>query len=163
MMIICCVFGKVWIMNAPATAYWQPIKVKNDENFGFNNFSRNWFWSCEKWSKETNFYETHVPKGMCAPHLCHIYEEKSHFQMTSPLKLLGLLGPYFIFSIKGKVELKFVFFMQIWKWRWPACPYMVKTLQKSSSPELLKGFKPNFIWSMWEPWWSYFAFFEKFG
>ena len=56
------------------------------------------------------------------------------------------IGPFgLIFHIKhlSKGGIKDCVFMQIHYSRWPPCLYMVKTLSKSSSPELLKGFGPN--------------------
>ena len=57
-----------------------------------------------------------------------------HFQRSSR-KPLGLSKPNFIWSLSGMEERKFV--REVWvTWpRWPPRPYMVKTLQKSSSPE----------------------------
>ena len=56
---------------------------------------------------ETNCFEKHVPMGIHASCLSCIHVEKSCFQTTS-LKPLGFLNPYFMFSMQGKVEEKFV-------------------------------------------------------
>ena len=91
------------VKNAPATVYWLSQNgEKNDENFSFNNFSMELLWSCEKWSNETTFYETHLPKGMYVPRLSHIHMEKPCFQIKPPLIPLGPLGLYFIFNMLSK-------------------------------------------------------------
>ena len=58
-----------------------------------------------------------------------------HFQTSSPLKLLGQLNSYFIWRLHRMGERKFVQMVLVTWPRWPPCPYMVKTLKKSSSPE----------------------------
>ena len=59
-----------------------------------------------------------------------------HFQRSSSPKLLGQSKPNFIWSLSGMGEQKFVHGVWGVTWpRWPPHPYMVKTLQKSSSPE----------------------------
>ena len=84
-----------------------------------------------------------------------------HFQMTSSLKPLSQLYPCFIVSLLGLWEQNFVQ-MVLAHWpRSPPCPYMLKTLWKSSSPEPRK-------WELWKldikdpwlkayqfKWWSY--------
>ena len=60
----------------------------------------------------------------------------------SPMKPVGGLTPNFIWSLSRMGEWKFVRVIWITWPRWPPCPYMVKTLQKSSSPE------PKGLW----PW-----------
>ena len=60
---------------------------------------------------------------------------RQHFQTSSPLKPLGQLNSNFIWRLLRTGEQKFVqMFLVTWP-RWPPCPYMVKTLLKSSSPE----------------------------
>ena len=60
---------------------------------------------------------------------------RQHFQTSSPLKLLGQLNSYFIWRLLRMGERKFVQMILVTWPRWPPCPYMVKTLKKSSSPE----------------------------
>ena len=60
---------------------------------------------------------------------------RQHFQTSSPLKPLGQLNSYFIWRLLRMGERKFVQMVLVTWPRWPPCPYMVKTLQKSSSPE----------------------------
>ena len=60
---------------------------------------------------------------------------RQHFQTSSPLKLLGQLNSYFIWRLLRMGERKFVQMVLVTWPRWPPCPYMVKTLKKSSSPE----------------------------
>ena len=55
-----------------------------------------------------------------------------HFETSSPLKPLGQLKPNFMWSLLGMGERKFVQTVQVTWPRWPPCPYMVKTLKKSS-------------------------------
>ena len=57
-----------------------------------------------------------------------------HFQRSSP-KPLGQSKPNFMWSLQGSVERKFVHGVWVTWPRWPPRQYMVKTLQKSSSPE----------------------------
>ena len=60
---------------------------------------------------------------------------RQHFQTSSPLKPLGQLNSNFIWRLLRMGEWKFVqMFLVTWP-RWLPCPYMVKTLLKSSSPE----------------------------
>ena len=70
-----------------------------------------------------------------------------HFQRSS--KLLGLLKPNFMWSLHGSGEWKFV--RGIWvSWpRWPPRPYMVKTLQKSSSLETKGQWPWALVCSIW--------------
>ena len=58
-----------------------------------------------------------------------------HFQRSSSPKQLGQSKPNFMWSLHGSGERKFVRGVWITWPRWPPCPYMVKTLQKSASPE----------------------------
>ena len=59
-----------------------------------------------------------------------------HFQRSSSPKLLGQSKPNFIWSLSGMGEQEFVHGVWGVTWpRWPPHPYMVKTLQKFSSPE----------------------------
>ena len=60
---------------------------------------------------------------------------RPHFQTTSPLKSLGQMLPNFICSIQALGERKIAKMVLIRNSRWLTCPNMVKTLQKSSSPE----------------------------
>ena len=54
---------------------------------------------------------------------------------SSPLKPLGWLKPNFIWSLLGTGERKSVETVQVTWPRWPPCPYMLKTVKKSSSSE----------------------------
>ena len=54
-----------------------------------------------------------------------------HFQRTSSPKPFGLSKPNFMWSLHGSGERKFVRGVWVTRPRWPPCPYMVKTLQKS--------------------------------
>ena len=65
----------------------------------------------------------------CRPSVVH------HFQRSSSPKPLGQSNPNFIWSLSGMGEQKFVCGVWVTWPRWPPCPYMVKTLQKSSPPE----------------------------
>ena len=58
-----------------------------------------------------------------------------HFQRSSSPKPLGQSKPNFMWSLHGSGEWKFVWGIWVTWTRWPSCPYMVKTLQKSSSLE----------------------------
>ena len=58
-----------------------------------------------------------------------------HFQRSSSPKLLGQSKSNFIWSLSGMGERKFVRGVWVTWPRWPPRPYLVKTLQKSSSPE----------------------------
>ena len=60
---------------------------------------------------------------------------RQHFQTSSPLKPLGQLNSYFIWSLLRMGERKFVQTILVTWPRWPPHPYMVKTFKKSSSPE----------------------------
>ena len=60
---------------------------------------------------------------------------RQHFQTSSPLKLLGQLNSFFIWRLLRMGERKFVQMVLVTWPRWPPCPYMVKTLKKSSSAE----------------------------
>ena len=60
---------------------------------------------------------------------------RQHFQTSSFLKILGQLNWYFIWRLLRMGERKFVQMVLITWPRWPPRPYMVKTLQISSSPE----------------------------
>ena len=58
-----------------------------------------------------------------------------HFQRASSPKSLGLSKLNFIWSLSVMGKQKFI--REVWvTWpRWSLCPYMLKTFQKSSSPE----------------------------
>ena len=58
-----------------------------------------------------------------------------HFQTSSPLKPLGQLNSNFIWRLLRMGEQKFVQMVLVTWPRLPPHPYMVITLQKSSSPE----------------------------
>ena len=60
---------------------------------------------------------------------------RQHFQTSSPLKPLGQLNWNFIWRLLRMRERKFVQMVLVTWPRWLPCPYMVKTLWKSSSPE----------------------------
>ena len=60
---------------------------------------------------------------------------RQHFQTSSPLKPLGQLNLNFTWRLLRMQEQKFVQMVLVTWPRWPPCPYMVKTLYKSSSPE----------------------------
>ena len=57
---------------------------------------------------------------------------RQHFQTSSPLKPLGQLNSKFIWRLLRMGERKFVQMVLVTWPRWPPCPYMVKTLKKSS-------------------------------
>ena len=61
-------------------------------------------------------------------------------QTSSSLKPLSRSKPNFMWSLFWKGKRKFVRGIWVTCLRWPPCPYMVKTLQKSSSPEPAGGF-----------------------
>ena len=65
------------------------------------------------------------------------------FQRSSSPKSLGQSKPNFIWSLSGMGERKFVHRVWVTWPRWPPCPYMVKTLQKSS-PEP----KGQWLWGL---------------
>ena len=69
-------------------------------------------------------------------------------QTSSSPKPLGQSKPNFMWNLHRNGERKFV--RGIWvTWpRWPSRPYMVKTLQKSSSPELVGRFPRNLVCSI---------------
>ena len=69
-------------------------------------------------------------------------------QRSSSPKPLVRSKPNFMWSLLGLGERYFV--RGIWvTWpRWPPCPYMVKTLQKSSSPEPAGRFSQNLVCSI---------------
>ena len=77
-----------------------------------------------------------------------VYVVCSHFQ-TSPLEPLGRLRSNFMWSVHGMGERKFAYGVQVTWPGWPPCPYMVKTLQKSSS-EPLGQFAWNLVCSIWD-------------
>ena len=60
---------------------------------------------------------------------------RQHFQTSSSLKLLGQLNSYFIWRLPRIGERKFIQIVLVTWPRWPPRPNMVKTFQKSSSPE----------------------------
>ena len=60
---------------------------------------------------------------------------RQHFQTSSPLKPLGQLNSNFIWRLLRTREQKFVQMILVTWPRWPPCPYIVKTLKKSLSPE----------------------------
>ena len=62
---------------------------------------------------------------------------RQHFHRTSSLKWLCQFELNFICSLQAKGERKFKYFVQVTWPRWHPCPYMAKTLKKSSSPEPL--------------------------
>ena len=72
---------------------------------------------------------------MVHPLSLHSLSVVHHFQRSSSRKPLGLSKPNFIWSLNGMGEQKFVRGVWVTWPRWLPCPYMVKTLQKSSSPE----------------------------
>ena len=75
------------------------------------------------------------PSSVCPSSVRRPSVVRQHFQTSSPLKLLGQLISYFIWRLLGMGERKFVKMVLVTWPRWPPCPYMVKTLKKSSSPE----------------------------
>ena len=86
-----------------------------------------------------------------------------HFQRSSSRKPLGLSKPNFIWSLSGMEEHKFV--REVWvTWpRWPPRPYMVKTLQKSSSPEPKGQWTCGLVCSMGNSGPSYFVQMMNIG
>ena len=73
---------------------------------------------------------------------------RQHFQTSSPLKLLGQLNSYFIWRLLRMGERKFVQMVLVTWPRWPPCPYMVKTLKKSS-PEPEGQWPWDLVCSIW--------------
>ena len=63
-------------------------------------------------------------------------------------KPLGQSKPNFICKLSGTRKWKFDDMMLVTWPRWQPCPYMVKTLQKSSSPELAGRFPRNLVCSI---------------
>ena len=49
--------------------------------------------------------------------------------------LVGHFEQTFVCKLLGTRKIKFNDMMLVTRPRWPPCPYMLKTLQKSSSPE----------------------------
>ena len=74
----------------------------------------------------------------------------SHFNVKTcfSLKQLGDLEPKFIWKLEGEKEWKFIQMSWVTWPTWPPCPYMVKTLKKSSSPEPLDRWPWNLICSI---------------
>ena len=91
---------------------------------------------------ETHFLRKNVPKGMYAPSLSHIHDDKIALSNNISSERIGPFGLIFHIKHLSKGGIKVCGFMQIHYSRWPPCPYMVKTLSISSQ-ELLKGFGPN--------------------
>ena len=76
-----------------------------------------------------------TPASVVRPSVVRPSSVRQHFQTSSPLKPLDQLNSNFIWRLLRMGEQKFVqMFLITWP-RWPPCPYMVKTLKKSSSPE----------------------------
>ena len=63
-------------------------------------------------------------------------------------KLLGHSELNFVWKLLGTEKCKFVNMILVTWPRWPPCPYMVKTLQKSSSPEPAGQFSQNLVCSI---------------
>ena len=63
-------------------------------------------------------------------------------------ELLCWSEPYFVCKLSGTKKWKSDDLMLVTWPRWPPCPYMVKTLQKSSSPEPAGRFPRNFVCSI---------------
>ena len=93
-------------------------------------------------------------------------------QTSSSQKPLGRSKPNFMWSLLGQGERNFVRSILVTWPRWPPRPYMVKTLQKSSSPEPAGGFPRNLVCSIgglpahhslfkWWPWVDLDLFYDK--
>ena len=63
-------------------------------------------------------------------------------------KLLGHSKPNYVWKLSGTRKWKIVNMIRVTWPRWPPCPYMVKTLQKSSSPEPAGWFSRNLVSSI---------------
>ena len=78
------------------------------------------------------------------------------------LRTTGSIKPNFIYKLSGIRKWKFIDTMVVTSPRWPPRPYMVKTLQKSSSPEPAGRFSRNLACSIRTPahhslfkWWPW--------
>ena len=98
----------------------------------------------------------------------HLYRKlKTSFSQ----KPLGHFYPNFICKLSGRRKWKFIDMMLVTWPRWLPCPYMVKTLQKSSTPEPLDRFPRNLVCSIddschrslfkWWPWVDLDLFYGK--
>ena len=65
-------------------------------------------------------------------------------------KLLKRSEPNFVWKLSGTRKWKSDDMMLVTWPRWPPRPYMLKTLQKSSSPEPAGGFPRNLVCSIWD-------------
>ena len=72
---------------------------------------------------------------------------RQQFQTSSSRKPFDQSKTNFMWSLFGQGERKFVCCIWVTWPRWPPRPYMVKTLQKSSSPEPVNQFPRNLVCS----------------
>ena len=73
---------------------------------------------------------------------------RKQFQTSSSPKPFAQSKPNFMWSLLGQGKRKFVHGTWVTLPRWPPRPYMVKTLQKSSSPEPACQFLRNLVCSI---------------